>query len=156
MIDIKEKVFLKDWILRYVKNKDLMMKKIISTNDTEHGFIVVKKDSEQQFFIIPSLKDLSSLTKEIKEYKHNKSVACFHTKENFDILIKQWSEYVELSRNFTIYFVNPFSKSDRVLSLSPYTHQLIADDESLVTGLKTMSETVEFTTEDEVKKIISS
>ena len=31
-----------------------------------------------------------------------------------------------------------------------------SDEESLKLGLKTMSETVEFTTEDEVKKIVNS
>ena len=155
MVD-KEIKFLKDWVLRYIKNKDIMTKKIVSVDEFDDGFHILKKNNEQKFFIIPFLKDVNEVVTRIKEYEYGRTVVCFHTKENYGFLIKNWGVFVDLGRNFTIYFVNPFSKTERVLSLSPYTHHLISDKDSLKQGLMTMSENVEFTTEEEVKKIINS
>jgi len=152
----KEVKFLKEWSIRYIKNKDIMTRKIVSLTEHEGSFIVEKNDRLQKFFIIPFLKNVDEIVEKVKEYEHSKSVFCFHTKGNFDFLVNNWGYFVDLGRNFTINFVNPFSKLDRILSLSPYTHQLISDAESLKQGLKTMAENVEFTTEEEIKKIVSS
>jgi hypothetical protein len=151
----KETSFLKDWMLRYVKNKDIITRKITETKELDDGFVVVKKESRQQYIISPFLNNLSIL-EHIKSFEHNKALVCFHTKENYDTLLKNWKQFVDVGKNFTVFFVNPFSKTERILSISPYTHQMIADDDTIELGLKTMSETVEFTTPDEVKKIISS
>lgn len=155
MVD-KEVKFLKEWAVRFVKNKDVIIKKITSIDEKDDEFAVVKGEKLQKYFIIPFLKDISTTTSKVDAYEHVKTIVCFHTKSNFDFLINNWGAFVDLGRNFTIYFVNPFSKLDKVLSLSPYTHELITDDSTLKQGLKTMSETVEFTTEEEVKKIINS
>jgi len=150
----KEIKFLKDWAVRYIKNKDIITKKITSLKENESDFTVVK-ETEHKYFIIPFLKDIKEVT-EFKKYEHGKTLICFHTNDNFNFLIENWNDFVGLGRHFVIYFVNPFSKLDRVLNICPYTHQLISDEESLKLGLKTMSETVEFTTEEEIKKIVSS
>ncbi len=155
MVD-KETTFLKNWAVRYIKNKDILLKKIVSVDEQDDEFTVKRKEQEQRFFVKPYLSEIDAILKEIKQHAENKALICFHTKGNFDILIKRWKDFVEIGRKFTIYFVNPFSKTERVLNLSPYTHQMIADDATLVQGLKTMAENVEFTTEDEIKKIINS
>lgn len=149
----KEIKFLKDWILRYIKNKDVIAKKINSIDEKDDYFVVVKADKIQKFFIDPFL-DLK--LDEIKEYEHNKALVCFHTRDNYKKLVEEWEKFVEVGNNFTMFFVNPFSKTERVLILRPHTHNLISDEETLEVGLKTMSENVEFTTEEEIKKIISS
>ncbi len=152
----KETTFLKEWAVRYIKNRDAISKKIVSIEEFGDGFHVVRKDKEQRFFIEPFLKELHPLVEKIKGYQQNKALVCFHTRENLDILLKNWKTFVELGRNFTIFFVNPFSKTERVLSLSPSTHQLISDEDTLQQGVTTMSQEIEFTTEEEVKKILSS
>ncbi len=152
----KEVKFLKDWIIRYIKNKDIISKKIISLKENESDFVVSKNEMEDKYFIIPFLKDIKEITNGIKKYEHRKTLICLHTKNNFEFMIDNWNDFAGLGRHFSIYFVNPFSKLDRVLSICPYTHQLISDEESLRLGLKTMSETVEFTTEEEVTKIVNS
>jgi hypothetical protein len=155
MVDSKVLAFLKDWMMRYIKNKDIITKKIVSMNEFEDGFHVLKKDQEQKFFILPFLNDLVEL-EEIKKYEQNKAVVIFHTKENYDEFIKNWKKFVEIGRKFTVYFVNPFSKLERVLIISPYTHDLISDADSLERGLRTMSESVEYTTDAEIKRIIET
>lgn len=151
----KEVKFLKDWAVRYIKNKDIITKKITSLKENDNDFTVLR-EAEHKYFIMPFLNDIKEITNDIKKYEYGKTLICFHTKNNFDFLINNWKAFVELGRHFVIYFVNPFSKLDRVLNVCPYTHQLISDEESLELGLKTMSETVEFTAEEEVKKIINS
>ena len=152
----REQIYLRDWTLRYIKNKDLILKKIVSTEELEDGFHLVKKDNEQRFFVEPFFTDVDATLKKVKAYEHNKALVFYHTKENYDALLKHWKNFVDVGRDFTLFIINPFSKTDRVLTLSPYTHNLIADPDSLDTGLKTMSGNVEFTTEKEIKKIISS
>ena len=152
----KETKFLKDWSVRYIKNKDIITRKIVSVNEQEDSFVIERKDKTQKLFVIPFLKNVEDIVDKVREYEHSKGIFCFHTRENFDFLIKNWGYFVDLGRNFTMNFVNPFSKLDRVLSLSPYTHYLISDAESLKEGLKTMAENVEFATEEEIKKIVSS
>ncbi|MEK6886838.1 MAG: hypothetical protein AABW88_03320 [Nanoarchaeota archaeon] len=151
----KEVKFLKDWAVRYIKNKDIITKKIISLKENDNDFVVTR-ESEHKYVVVPYLKEIKEIIKEIKKFEHGKTLICFHTKSNFNFLIENWNEFVELGRYFLVYFVNPFSKLDRVLSICPYTHQLISDEESLKLGLNTMAETVEFTTEEEIKKIVNS
>lgn len=152
----KEVVFLRDWIVRYLKNKDLLARKIISIVEFEAGLDVKRKDKEQKFLVYPELDEIEKILEKIKEIKHGKAIVCFHTKQNFDILINNWKKFVDIGRDFNVYFVNPFSKTEKVLILSPYTHELISDESSLKQGLKTMAENVEFTNEESIKKIINS
>jgi len=152
----KEIKFLKEWTIRYVKNKDVISKKITSLNEKDNEFIVQKGEIEHKYLIIPVINDTDSIINTAAEYEHGKTLICFHTKSNFEFLIKNWGIFVDLGRNFIVYFINPFSKTERVLSICPYTHHLISDKDSLVLGLKTMAENVEFTTEDEIKKIVNS
>lgn len=155
MVD-KETKFLREWAVRYIKNKDLVFRKITSVKEEEEDFTVFRGEKEHKFFIIPMIKEVSKIVEKIKIQNTQKSLVCFHTKDNFSSMIDNWKSFVELGREFTIYFANPFSKTDRVLILCPYTHQLITDDSSLKMGLKTMSDTVELTTEEEINKIINS
>ena len=152
----KEVKFLKEWSVRYIKNRDITTRKIVSVSEQDDNFIIERKDKTQKLFVIPFLKNPDEIVEKVKEFEHSKSIFCFHTRENFDFLVKNWGYFVDLGRYFTINFVNPFSKLDRVLSLCPYTHHLISDAESLKQGLKTMAENVEFATEDEIEKIVNS
>lgn len=152
----KEIKFLKEWIVRYLKNKDLLARKIVSIDEFENGFEVKRKDKEQKFLIAPNLSQFDKILNEINSFSKGKALVCFHTKQNFDVLISNWNKFVDIGREFTVYFVNPFSKTEKVLILNPYTHELISDESSLKQGLKTMAENVEFTNEDEIKKIINS
>ncbi|HME87319.1 MAG TPA: hypothetical protein VKE88_02810 [Candidatus Nanoarchaeia archaeon] len=148
--------FLKEWAVRYVKNKDLITKKIMSVEEFDDSFKIIRKDKEQTCYIVPFVHSDAKGLERVKSQEHNKAIFCFHTKENYEHMIKNWKYYVGFGRLFAIYFCNPFSKTDKVIVLNPHTHELISDEESLVTGLKTMAENVEYTTEDEIKKIIGS
>ncbi len=156
MVDAKVISFLKEWVTRYLKNKDIITKKIQSIEDFDDGFDVIKKDKEQRFFVKPFLVDYEDTLQKIRNYAHSKVIICLNTKENFEEFINKWDRFVDAGRDLSVYFVNPFSKTEKVWIINPHTHALISDEQTLKQGLKTMAETVEFTTEEEVRKIINS
>lgn len=99
------------------------------------------------------MKDVVQVLKEASG--EHPTLVCFNTQENFDVVLKNWKNLVEL-KNFNIYFVNPFSKTDKIWIVFPSTHNLVADEASLELGLRTMFEQVTRTTEEEVRRIIGS
>ena len=76
----------------------------------------------------------------------------FNTHENFQILLKRWAELVEC-RTLSFFFINPLSKLDKIWIVFPYTHHLIADQDSLGLGLKTMFEQIEPVVKEELARL---
>ncbi|MFC1727849.1 hypothetical protein ACFLZ7_00075 [Nanoarchaeota archaeon] len=151
----KEVEFLVDWVKRHIENKDVVFKKIESSEKRDDCLYVKYKDKEATFLAVPSIKDDSVLEK-LKGINNYKTLVTLNHPSNIEFVIKNWDKLVELGRELSIYFVNPFSKTERIWIVHPYTHNFIADMDSLELGLKTMSENVEYISEDEFKKIITS
>lgn len=156
MIEINIISFLKDWAERYIQNKDLVLKNIISIEKTEDGFIIKYKDKEGRFFIIPVMKNINDVFNKLDKIEQYKTLVILNSLENFNIVVKNWAKLVSYGAKLNIYFVNPFSKTDKIWVISPHIHNFIADRETLELGLKTMSENVEYTNEEEVTKVITS
>lgn len=147
---------MKDWTQRFVENKDIVLRKINSIDKTDGGLFVKYADRECVFLMLPSLKDVESILKKLEKISQYKTIVTLNSIENRDIVVKNWDRFVSFGNKLVIYFVNPFSKAEKIWIISPYVHNFIADMESLELGLKTMSENVEYTNEEEVNKIISS
>jgi hypothetical protein len=137
------------FVKTYVKNKDLMFRRIESVTDNENGFFVKYKHKESQFLAEPVLNP--GVIEKIAKIK-NVSVICINTKENLDFVVKRWKELSNY-QNLNVYFVNPFSKMERIWIIHPYTHSRVADNESLELGLKTMFENVEEISPQEFGKL---
>lgn len=120
-----------EWTNNYLKNRDLTLRKIVSLKvDEKNNFIDVKfKDKTVHYQIVPVL------TQQTFSGTGNRVVVCLNSKENFDFLIKNWNEFSKI-KDFCILFVN-LKHNDKWL-INPYVHSLIADPESLESGLKTM------------------
>ncbi len=56
--------FLTEWTIDYIKNKDVLVKKIVAIEKNKEGFdIVVKYKDKTSFFIIrPLVKDIEEIT----------------------------------------------------------------------------------------------
>jgi len=119
------------WTENYLKNRDLTLRKIVSmTVDNKNNFIDVKfNDKTVKYIIFPILSDqaLSGVG--------NRTVVCLNSTENFNFLIKNWAKLSKI-KDFSMLFVN-LNSNDKWL-INPYVHSLIADPESLESGLKTM------------------
>jgi len=134
--------FLVEWAERFVRNKDILEKRIESIEKKVSGFdFVVRYGDKEQFFIVnQKINDLSFLDSFEKD--KNMCIVTLNDKSNLDIVLRNWkklSEYKFLS----IIFVNPFSQLDKKWIIHPYTHNKICDKNSLELGLKAMFEVVE-------------
>lgn len=61
--------------------------------------------------------------------------------ENLRFVLGNWKKLADF-KSLNFYFINPFSKLDRVWILCPHIHNRICDKASLELGLKSMAEMV--------------
>ena len=133
--------FLREWAVNYVKNKDIFTKTIVDIEQRERELTVRHKHKEHKYFMDPFLEHYKNDLKTLKDDSHA-SLICFNTKENFNSLLESWNEFVAY-RHLSIIFLNPYSAAQKVWVIFPYTHNNIADPDSLKLGLQTMFEQVE-------------
>ena len=138
MADIKKIV--REWVVDYLKHRDLVQGKIEQIKEEENAVIVKYVDKESSFLIIPKIEDINVILNNDKE-KHL-DIIVLNTKENFNIMVRNWNKLKDY-KNLKIMFVNPNSPLEKKWIISPYFHSKICDDSSLKQGLKSMFETVE-------------
>lgn len=128
---------LADWTMNYVKNRDLTFRKLVSHKEhTKEEYIDFEfKDKAVTHFIMDKLSE--KVFEAIKGREH-KVMVCLNTDENFRFLIKNWKKLSEI-RNLGFLFVN--LKLDDKWIINPHTHSMIADPESIESGLRTMFDT---------------
>lgn len=126
---------LKDWTIAYVKHKDSAFKKLVNYTEGKEYIDFKFKDKTNRHFILERI-DAEVLTK-IKDCDH-KTVVCLNTEENYQFLIKEWKKLASI-KNLMLIFVN-LKTGDKWL-INPHVHAMIADPESLETGLRTMYDT---------------
>ena len=152
MTEKKEEIikFLREWTVGYVKHKDMLAKNIVDIKEEQDKVIVKFKDKGQVFLIRPTADD--SVIEKIDKDK-NIGIVMLNSKENLDFLINKWNKLIKFDK-LTILFVNPLSEPDKKWFISPYVHNKICDNDSLKLGLKTMFNTVESITEEELMEKI--
>jgi hypothetical protein len=143
--------YLEDWFVRYTKNRDLTFRKITEIKEDDNKVIVNHKDGKKQEFIIePFPAEFSKTAETIKE--EHKGIVVYNTQKNFDMLTSEWKKLSAI-KNLAIYFVNPFSKTEKRWIINPYTHSLVSDASSLKQGLSAMFVMVDAITQDEVAEL---
>lgn len=135
--------FLVNWTVNFIKNKDVISKKIEKIENGKDGFdLYVKyKDREQYFIIAANIADIDSIIQRINNNDYF-SIVTINSKGNFYAVIKSWNKLVNF-RFLNIIFVNPFSELDKKWIIFPHTHHKICDESSLENGLKSMFGMVE-------------
>ena len=148
--------FLVDWVINFVKNKDIISKKIEHIENGKYGFdLYVKyRDKEQYFIITLSINDLDAIIGKINASVYF-AIVTVNSKRNFEILLKNWNKLANF-RFLSLTFVNPFSKLDKKWIIFPYTHNKICDESSLENGLKSMFEMVEPIEEQQLAAMLTS
>ncbi|MBT4540697.1 hypothetical protein HOC35_04235 [Candidatus Woesearchaeota archaeon] len=138
----KDKNFdeLKEWLILFLKHKDLFYKKIVDIKEKDGILIVEQKENTQYFAILPHLDVVDKL---LDDYKDKQiCIVTFNTKPNFDIIINSWKKLSELPM-LCIYFVNPNSSTEKKWIIYPFTHSKITEHSALKQGLMTLFESVE-------------
>ena len=153
------KDFIADWVFTYLKNKDIVVRKIVSIEklqDSLLNFKIIYKDKIQYIISMEKLEGLPDmLSKKSKEDGAFLFIATINSKKNFDFLVQNWMA-LSNKNNLTICFINPFSLTETKWNIQPFTHNKIAEAGSLNAGLKTVFETVEVISEEEFNKRIKN
>jgi len=157
----KSQSFLVDWTINFVKNKDVISKKIEHIENGKDGFdlFVKYKDREQYFIILPKIVEVDDIIRKINSIASSNavyfSVVMLNSKENFEIMLKSWNKLITF-KFLNLIFVNPFSEFDKKWIVFPYTHHKISDESSLENGLKAMFEMVEPIEEQQLVAMITN
>jgi hypothetical protein len=135
------RVVLKEWIIEYLKSKDLMTRHITAIKQNEQDAdVVIESALKNQLIIVqPQLGDLGRL-QALKD-KHIVLVTT-NTKENMEFLLSNWAEIVQC-QHLSVYFVNPNSSLDKRWVIFPATHDRITERNALRKGIESLFATVE-------------
>ena len=142
-MDERIRLFLLDWTVNFIKNRDLISKKIEIIEKEKNGFdLYVKyRDKEQYFLILPTIESFNPLMKRINDDAYF-CIVTLNSAGNLNAILKSWKEIIQF-KSLSIIFVNPFSSLDKRWIVFPSTHNKISGESSLELGLKSMFETVE-------------
>jgi hypothetical protein len=148
----EKKIYLYNWAMHFFKHRDIIQKNIISIEEKKDKdyFEITYKTKKQ---ITVPISKLSEIIDYQKIPHDSIAVITFNTKENYDFLISRWNDLVE-EKKLIIYLINPISTTDKKWHIVPYTHNLIADSDSLVLGLQALFSSVESLNDTQIKKVI--
>ena len=133
--------FLKEWFIRFLHNRDLVRRNIVSISSKEgFNFEVNYKDKAVNFLIMPVLEN--GILEKINN-NENFGLITLNNSHNIKFLYINWKKFAGM-RFLSLYFINPFSDADKAWILCPYVHDSICDKGSLETGLKAMAGMVEY------------
>lgn len=130
--------FLVDWSIRFLENKDVIRKEIINIEKGKRNFSIHYKDKIGRFFVEPVLGDY--IFSKIKNEDYIGFIT-LNNMANIKFVVSNWTKLIKF-KFLSVYFINPFSTSDKVWIIRPYIHDRICDKASLELGLRSMAEMV--------------
>jgi len=135
------KELLCDWIVGFLKSKDVNARQITAIRKNEQGVdIVVEGALKSQHIIVKPVLGELDILESLKD-RHAVLVTT-NSKENVEFLISNWDALAKYP-HLCIYFVNPNSATDKRWVIFPATHNRIAERTALRKGIESMYATVE-------------
>ncbi|MBU1202131.1 MAG: hypothetical protein KJ583_05795 [Nanoarchaeota archaeon] len=123
---------LEDWTIHFVKNKDLIARKLINYEEKE-GFILFHfKDKDVKYYVKEHLD--ATILSLIKEDCF-KTIVCLADKKNLDFLIDNWDLFKGIE-TLSLLFVRMSDNAKWIIN--PFVHSKICDDSALKLGLTSM------------------
>ncbi|MEK6854374.1 MAG: hypothetical protein AABX60_03490 [Nanoarchaeota archaeon] len=132
--------FTKEWAVRYVRHRDIAAKKISEIKDTDYGFQIINKDGTLLECVVQLT--IKGISQQFIAATKNVLVITLSNDENIQAVYKMW-DALAANRALLIVFVNHFSALEDKWVLKPYLHNKVCDRNSLLQGLRAMSELVE-------------
>ncbi|MEM4267818.1 MAG: hypothetical protein QXK37_03210 [Candidatus Woesearchaeota archaeon] len=140
--------YLMEWTKALVQHMDAFEKSIVEMKKDGKRLYVTHKKKEQIFLMLPELDNhLSDVLEHAKNKETFISIVTLNTKDNLDKLVKCWAKLSEYPR-IKIFFINPYSETERKWVICPFSHSRISDDNNIKAGLLSLFQTVEPVTED--------
>ena len=155
MISNNPTQYIVSWFIRYIKNKDIMFKKIKNINIKDNNITITNNDnSEIKNIVCATSKDYNTVLCHIIKQNSNIGLIMLNNKTNLNNILNSWNDLTKI-KHLTIYFINPFSTLEKKWVINPRTHSLFCDSNVLELGLKTLFESVDEISESEFLKIIN-
>lgn len=123
---------LKEWTINYVKNKDLIFRKLKDFDESKDSVIFHFKDKDVEYLISSELDDNVVI---FLNSKGHKAVVCDSRKSNLDYILKNWNK-LKVRENFIILMVK--LETGEKFVLNPHVHNKICDEASLKKGLQSL------------------
>lgn len=141
---------LTEWIITFVKHKDMLKHQLQSIAEKDGMVHAVFKDSKvQDYFVLEKHADATTLMhvldaakKSDADLNYSVHVVWYNTQANLKALITHWQQCASHQR-LHFYFVNPKSSTDIKWIINPWLHNRISDSSHLEVGLKSMFSMVE-------------
>jgi len=110
---------------------------------------------KQAYLVEPFIddKELSKAMDRLKPYEMC-SLVVYNTKANLDSVLKHWDKIAGFKKNFSINFINPFSKSEKRWVVYPMTHELVVEKSKIGPSLKILFSNVDPVSKEEIEKIL--
>ena len=133
---------LHDWIIEYIKHRDLIKKEILNLEEKNNLITVKYKTKTHLYIIITDLKE-QEIAKHLKQCNGavNLSLIFPNTVKIVEAVIKVWDKLIEY-QHLSLFFVNPRSVNDKKWIIFPQTHHRISYPASLKIGLMALYEGV--------------
>jgi hypothetical protein len=154
--------FLFDWAFHFIKNKDVILKKIVNIQEyLNQGYIYVEyKDKKMIYYVVPFISDFEKIWSELQEFKKNTKstdscIVMFNNKDNLDKIMDKW-DVIDKDPNLQLVFANPFSMMDKRWIIAPYTHSRITEPAALKKGLNALFDIVDDISEKSLLNLIKS
>ena len=135
---------MKEWIVAYLKHKDVIRKSITSIEEKDDHVLVTYKDGKELALVVSHLDDAPAVLKRLgKHTERAVLLVTLNTKKNLSALIAHWKQFAAL-KTLKVFFINPDTQGEQKWIIAPYVHNSIADSASLRSGLASLAEQVPF------------
>lgn len=133
---------LKQWYLFYIKNRDLMLKKIRNVEQKEDIITIHNKEGTKESSIVAS--NPTSFTALLSQFNETDkiSIITLNKKDIINLLIKEWKDIVNYTA-LTMMFVNPDSEQDKKWIIKPHFHHRFTDPSALKSGIMSIASSVD-------------
>jgi len=134
-------VYLRDWFITYLKNKDLFKNEIVSVKHDVEGFdFVVHYKNKDKFYVIVGNPAVECIQKLLE--KENVGLVFLSNKDTIRFVCVNWKQ-LKSHLALQIFFVNPLSNNNTVWSICPNIHDRISELGTLDAGLHALAEFVD-------------
>ncbi len=123
---------LKEWTICFIKNKDLIFRKLVDYEEKENSILFHFKDKDHNYFIE---EELNTFSLELVKLSGLKTIVCLATKSNLKFFMSNWNKF-KVVEELSFIFANPVSNTKWLIN--PFVHNKICDEDSLKTGLESM------------------
>lgn len=136
--------FLSEWVFYYVKNRDLVERKLEKVEEyLNKSFVFAKfRDKSQVYFIECEIEDLAKTLEKVAVAKKElgsdfSCLVLLNSAKNLKAVEDGW-DLLSKDPKLSLLFVNPFSLLDKKWVVFPYTHSKISEPSALRQGLKSL------------------